>query len=66
MRMAKINAQYLATLEYEAEHMRDNRWVVRPKGQLGTMGFHPVPWDAQFVKAHSSAEALRKAALFRR
>ena len=49
-------------VQYEATHMRDRSWVVRPAGALGTMGWTPVPWTAVFVKASTTAEALKKAA----
>lgn len=49
-------------MEYEAERLRDNRWCVRPVGQLGTCGFSPVAWSAIFVTARDAAEALTKAA----
>lgn len=45
----------------EATHLRDNRWAVRPAGQLGTCGFHPQPWTVIYVTASSAIEALRKA-----
>lgn len=45
----------------EATHLRQNLWCVRPVGQLGTCGFHPVPWTAQFIWAKSAEAALRAA-----
>lgn len=51
-------------MRYEAEQLR-NGWCVRPEGQLGTIGWHPEPWEAVFVKARSADEALRKAAAVR-
>lgn len=45
----------------EATHLRDNLWAVRPKGQLGTCGWHPQPWTVVYVKAATAAEAIRKA-----
>lgn len=48
--------------EHEATKLRNNRFAVRPVGQLGTMGYHPYPWQAVYVKATHEAEALRKAA----
>lgn len=45
-----------------AEHMRDNRWVVRPAGALGTCGWiNGIPWSAIFVNASNASQALRKA-----
>lgn len=45
----------------EATHLRDNRWAVRPEGQLGTCGWHPKPWTVIYVKARSADEAIKKA-----
>ena len=45
----------------EATHLRGQQWCVKPVGQLGTCGFSPVPWTAQFVRAKSAEEALRRA-----
>ena len=47
-------------MHWEAEQLRDNKYVVRPRGQLGTCGFYPRPWTAQFVNAHSCADAMVK------
>jgi hypothetical protein len=47
--------------EMEATQLRSGWWVVRPKGQLGTIGWHPYPWTAIFVRAATEQEALRKA-----
>lgn len=46
----------------EATHLRGSLWVVRPKNQLGTCGFHPAPWYAQFITAYSSENAINKTA----
>lgn len=48
--------------EHEATKLRNNRFAVRPVGQLGTMGYHPYPWQAVYVKAPHEAAALRIAA----
>ena len=48
-------------MKWIAEQLRDNRWVVRPEGQLGTCGWYPEPWTAVFVRARSATEALRRA-----
>lgn len=46
----------------EAMRLRDNQWVVRPKGCLGTCGWSKGrPWIAVFVKARNAEEAMRKA-----
>lgn len=50
-------------VEYEATHLRNNQYAVRPKGQLGTCGFYPVPWTVVYVTARSEQDALRKARL---
>ena len=51
----------LQHLPLEATHIRGQQWCVRPVGQLGTCGFSPVPWTAQFIRAKTAEEALRKA-----
>lgn len=48
-------------IELEADHLRDSRYAVRPKGQLGTCGWHPVPWTVAYVNARSEADAVKKA-----
>jgi hypothetical protein len=48
-------------MKWQAEHLRGNRWVVRPEGALGTCGWSPEPWTAVFVTARNATEALRKA-----
>lgn len=45
----------------EATHLRDNLYAVRPKGQLGTCGFHPFPWTVKYVRARNCEEAVNKA-----
>lgn len=45
----------------EATHLRDNVYAVRPVGQLGTCGFHPIPWTVEYVRARSCEDAVRKA-----
>lgn len=47
--------------ELEATHLRDNRYAVRPKGQLGTCGWHPKAWTVVYVNARNAEEAIRKA-----
>lgn len=44
-------------------HFKDGAYTyaVRPRGQLGTVGWAPVPWVVQYVKAHTEKEALQKA-----
>ena len=48
-------------IELEATHLRDDKYAVRPKGQLGTHGWHPIPWGVIYLKAKSKADAIRKA-----
>lgn len=51
----------MQTLHLTAERLRDTRYVIRPFGTVGSCGFFPQPWDAQFVNARSEIEAIRKA-----
>ena len=55
-----LSSTQLSPLEYEADCLRDNRYYVRPKGQLGTCGWYPVPWTIFYCNANSKEEALRK------
>ena len=48
--------------ELEATHLRDRRYAVRPKGCLGTCGWHNgIAWQVVFVNARSEQEAISKA-----
>ena len=47
--------------DLEATNLRDNRYAVRPAGQLGTCGWHPRPWTVVFVTASSPEQAVRRA-----
>lgn len=47
--------------ELEATQLRNGKWAVRPKGQLGTCGFYPVAWHVVFVKAATPKQAITKA-----
>ena len=49
------------TIKLEATHLQGRRYAVKPEGQLGTCGWHPVPWTVTYVTARSPAEAIRKA-----
>lgn len=49
-------------VEYEATDLGNRRWAVRPLGQLGTMGWSPVPWTVVYVRADSPRSALLLAA----
>ena len=47
---------------YELEATRlTHCWAVRPKGALGTCGFHPRAWQVCYVKAPTAAHAILKA-----
>lgn len=46
--------------ELEATQLRSGSYVVRPKGSLGTMGWHPRAWTMASTKARSPEEAIRK------
>lgn len=35
-----------------------NRFLVRPRGALGSCGFYPFPWSAVLVRAPSAEAAL--------
>jgi hypothetical protein len=48
-------------IELDATQLHNGEWVVRPKGQLGTMGWHPFPWTAVIVKANNEQKAIAKA-----
>jgi hypothetical protein len=48
-------------MKLEATHLRDNRWAVRPVGQLGTMGWFPKAWTVIYVTARTADEAIQKA-----
>lgn len=47
--------------DLEATHLRGRRWAVKPAGQLGTCGFHPVPWTVVYVTASSASDAVKRA-----
>jgi hypothetical protein len=51
-------------MELEATHLRDDKYCVRPKGQLGTMGWHPRPWTAVFIRARNPQHAVLKASIY--
>lgn len=47
-------------MEYEATHLSGRRWVVRPKGALGTCGWiNGKAWTAFYVTADSAFAAVR-------
>ena len=39
-----------------AEQLRTG-WVVRPENSVGTCGWSPKPWTAQFFKSYAQAQA---------
>jgi hypothetical protein len=45
----------------EATLLRDRRYAVRPKGQLGTCGWYPKFWVVIYVKANSPEQAILRA-----
>lgn len=45
--------------ELEATNMGRFRWAFRPKGQLGTCGWHPHPWEVVYVTAINEREAWK-------
>jgi hypothetical protein len=47
--------------ELEATKL-STHWAVRPKGSLGTCGFHPKAWQVCYVKAPNAQAAIAKAA----
>lgn len=47
-------------MKLEAIRMRDGSYIVLPEGELGTIGWHPVPWEAIAVTASSKEDAIRK------
>jgi hypothetical protein len=62
MAFQKLGGPAWAASELEATHLRGREWVVRPVGQLGTIGFAPRPWSALFVVANTAADACQIAA----
>lgn len=52
-------------MKFEATHLRNSLWAVRPEGQLGTCGFYPEPWTVHYVSAPTAEQALAKAARHR-
>lgn len=49
------------SLQLTAEHLYSGRYVVRPIGGLGAVGWYPKPWTAYFTNARSPQHAIRKA-----
>ena len=48
-------------MELEAVRLKGG-WFVRPSGQLGTMGGHPVLWEMTYIKgARSETDAIARA-----
>jgi hypothetical protein len=48
-------------MELEAIRLRSGWWVL-PKGQLGMMGWVPVPWEIAYIKgARSASDAVARA-----
>jgi hypothetical protein len=60
--LAQAARERLMGIEYDAERMRTGRWVVRPKGGVGTMGsLKGVLWEAFYTDAPTHALALQQA-----
>ena len=50
--------------QLEAVEIGPRKYVVRPKGALGTHGWiKGKPWQVQYIKADSAEQAIEKAAL---
>lgn len=47
--------------DLDATHLRGNVYAVRPKGQLGTCGYHPYPWTVEYVRARDATSAIQRA-----
>lgn len=48
-------------MELEAVQLTTG-WYVRPKGELGSIGWHPVTWELTYIKgARSADDAIRRA-----
>ena len=52
--------------ELEATELNGNRYAVRPKGQLGTCGWHPKAWTVIYVTAGSKVDAIHRAKVWKR
>jgi len=51
----------MTQVELEATELNHGLYAVRPKGQLGTCGFYPVPWEVVYVQAKSAEKAIERA-----
>ena len=49
----------MENVKLEATLLRSG-YFVHPAGQLGTMGWHPFPWDGILIKARNESDAIRK------
>jgi hypothetical protein len=58
-----MNSKQWTIDELEAIRLRSGNWIVRPKGQLGTVGWSPKPWSAVNVgkRPRNENEAIRMA-----
>jgi hypothetical protein len=60
--MAEAKREFTAKeADMYAVRLRSGKWAVRPKGQLGTCGWYPYPWNVVYVTARNEQEAIRKA-----
>jgi len=55
------NGGAMTQVELEATELNHGLYAVRPKGQLGTCGFYPVPWEVVYVQAKSAEKAIERA-----
>jgi len=46
-------------IEVEVEVLNGRRYV-RPKGQVGTIGWYPVPWELERVKNDSDIKRYKE------
>ena len=49
--------------ELGAVQLRSGRYVIRPKGALGTIGWSPVPWEAYTLTATQGQRALQRGSI---
>lgn len=57
--MTKPNPYWANNLE--ATPLSGGRFAVRPKGQLGTLGQFPRPWEMKVIKTTSAEQAIKEA-----
>lgn len=57
----RFPVENMCNTRLEVTHLRDNRYAVRPDGQLGTCGWFPFSWTVVYVRARNPAAAVDKA-----